>query len=1391
MPLRLLEEPKLRLLEEPKFTLPTFITPKVIPEIRAMRPEERRYQRPLTEQEKAQAVVDLTFRERGEQVPRGLRLLRAIESPEAQAITQTALLPEYTVLQGIRGVIDKTGGYDLIDRIKRGVLESENTKRFYEYIPKTETLPKWAKITADIGEDIVALGVMGLGRAALRKELLTRNINRKIETAAEQFVNENMPKTLPAGWKAEEALKTQLKNDFKNRLLQRVTAPEVEVGVMGTLGEFKGEIKPSLLQSYAKRQSFLKLVGDELRAMGEKGQALIPKFKVGDVVKLKSGSFEQGLQNVIVKAMEGDKAILDVFGKSIPIALSKLKLVSAKEVKPEIPPELQPLASEALKYKTAEEFTKAIYDNQIKSVAKAPTGMTQMANVAPLVQSVGYEGIDDFYTQATKGIKEVKPPKALPKEPYVITAEDLELKPKLTKNLEKIAIKVKGKTFAYKPGEQDIYNHADIIQKHSIPADEPDIEIGFLTKQGKFTTGIIEKKTPIIEKSLIPKDQLTPDIMDALVVSERQLATKRVLENKSLAKTAKELGWNVEDVKKEEMWLAEKLPNLKEELAQAKLKSEQELAEGFEKEWQGELSAKQKELKTYLAGKLKFNLKSQGEYENLRLLNWLFAKEGERGYTPDEIVGELQGMGFQVETDDDVRDLIRDYFKEEIQKKAEILGRKRVKPGLYVAKPKAKIQEELRMQKLNTIANQLSRLSEIAPRLITPKQIAYIHILKQKNLLTDQQYARLKKIFTGKKTLAVTTPTGKLKKAPITKEEAQRLAEGISGIVPRKPIITGQPPVIPRTKALVPSEWQQPFNDLTAFQATPLSGLDPIRAAELVDGKTWGVVRKTIVEPAREAERKWKNELKNTLDTLTKISKGMRSNSKESEITFKYIEKTLTPEEEKFVTSQVKQTAEYLGKIYDNLLVRINEKRALLNKVPIQKRQDYITHTWELSLLDEFYQGLSNVPDDVINVPSFAKSNSPFFKFALARLGGKDFRLDAIATFETYISRAYPIIYNTDVLKSARPLVNRLPSNAYKYFTQYLDETMALRPTQADKLIPKPLLHGISWLRIKMGKGAILGNIASVFNQAFTLPNTISAIGPKWVASAALKMGRDEWRAFTEAHSKVLQGRIYEIDFDPTLLSKVDNALGFLIQLGDKEMVRLAWGAQFEKSLSKGANFEQAVKEADNIAFKTQSSFNVTDLPPAFRSKLASSFLQFQNTVNNGLNYLRFDLGKEGQERGKWGVFKAGLMWLGTLLALNMVYRQFGIPSAVDEWSDVFPLISIAEYGAPVTYSLPTSILGLVLAKTPQDRTKAAKALRRAIFLFLPAGNQVRKTLEGIYSVSKGGKFDKKGKLQFSIRGFAEQVRAITFGPYGTKKGREYIKRGFKKETSSTLRLLR
>ncbi len=709
-----------------------------------------------------------------------------------------------------------------------------------------------------------------------------------------------------------------------------------------------------------------------------------------------------------------------------------------------------------------------------------------------------------------------------------------------------------------------------------------------------------------------------------------------------------------------------------------------------------------------------------------------------------------------------------------------------VKGGELVSESSALKSAFQKAQRYSKIAYRVGKKEQITKYKNYEDVLAYA--LNNKINLSKRQINYLKNVFVGGKDIKT---AGEM----LTSKEADYLKDIISMVKLPKGSISGQRPIIPTSKALVPSEWGKSFNDLISFQAAPLSGLDPVRAGEIVDGKRFGIVSR-MVRDAQLAEIQADTSYKKDLDELTKVSEGMQRKTMlrkmvkgithkpfDTELVFKYIEGTLSPEEEKYITPVIKNTVEWGRKKYKELLAGVNQSRVLIGKSPIMERNNYVTHITELSLLDEFYQGMSNIPDESINIPSFSKSNSPFFKFALQRLGGKEFKTDFIEAYRDYARRAYAVIYNTPVLKQYRPLVDRLPHNAYKYFNQYMNEVMALKESEADKLIPKPLLRGISWLSKQMGKGSILGNVASVFNQLYTLPNIISSSGAKNIASAALKMHKPEWRAFTEKYSKTLQDRIFEIDFDPTTLSKTENVLGFLMTAYDREMVRLSFGAQFEKSLNQGKSFEQSILEADNIAFKTQSGFRKSQLPPAFRSKFASSILQFQNTVNNGLNYLKYDLGKEGDERTKWSTFKAGISWLATLLAMNAIYRQFGVTPAVEEWTDIFPLVSMAEYGEPVTYKIPFALTRMVVVKDPMEREKARRSLKNAAFLFLPGGNQIRKTLEGIYVASKGGKFDKRGKLLFRVRSGSEKVRSVIFGAYGSKSAREYLNKRFIKKT--------
>ena len=84
----------------------------------------------------------------------------------------------------------------------------------------------------------------------------------------------------------------------------------------------------------------------------------------------------------------------------------------------------------------------------------------------------------------------------------------------------------------------------------------------------------------------------------------------------------------------------------------------------------------------------------------------------------------------------------------------------------------------------------------------------------------------------------------------------------------------------------------------------------------------------------------------------------------------------------------------------------------------------------------------------------------------------------------------------------------------------------------------------------------------------------------------------------------------------------------------------------------------------------------------------------------------------------------------------------------------------------------------------PQKRAAALKDLRSAGYAIVlgAGGNQLRKSLDGLSTVSRGGRVDARGRVQFPVTTAPEAARAIAFGPYQTKAGQAYIKRGFTPE---------
>lgn len=373
---------------------------------------------------------------------------------------------------------------------------------------------------------------------------------------------------------------------------------------------------------------------------------------------------------------------------------------------------------------------------------------------------------------------------------------------------------------------------------------------------------------------------------------------------------------------------------------------------------------------------------------------------------------------------------------------------KRVKIG--------KLAEELRSQKLKQIAAQLQKLVDIAPHLVTPQQQAYAHILKERKMLTDRQYRRLMKIFTGKKTMRIKTPTGKLKKAPIGKAEAADFIEAEKRLVTKE---IGEGIVLPRKKSLVPA----------SFFAKPppeMAGLD-IRPGP-AEGKPAGILNRftptarymrkigayeTVYRPMKLAY--WGRNAENEELRKAEINwfKGVKENSPRDVAMFEYKEATMSPESRQVITEADKKNSDEIGEKFAAFLQRINSTRIKLNKKPIEPLQNYAPHIFDVVAQEALKEKhpLSNETLAALN--EFVISTKTTGRFLQRRLGAPNYRKSLQAAWKAYKNMALDIIHYAQPTHAAKAYIKYYPSTTQDYLKAFLREGMFRNSGRIEKEI--------------------------------------------------------------------------------------------------------------------------------------------------------------------------------------------------------------------------------------------------------------------------------------------------------------------------------------------------
>lgn len=590
------------------------------------------------------------------------------------------------------------------------------------------------------------------------------------------------------------------------------------------------------------------------------------------------------------------------------------------------------------------------------------------------------------------------------------------------------------------------------------------------------------------------------------------------------------------------------------------------------------------------------------------------------------------------------------------------------------------------------------------------------------------------------------------------------------------------------------ADFAKSIKDFGSLESSGISMLDPIRAAEKLDGSSNGLIKRTLIDPLLEADDVLIKDSQKYAKRISEFAGNLKSGSKEDQLIRRYGEREVYPEnfskvDEGLITPRIERAAEEFRVIYDELLEKINASRVKAGQPLVPRRTDYFTHAEDLGVLTSIFGDVSKIPGAMLRAAPYTKPNSAFFKFALPRLLSKS-NAGAVEGFERYLQAALPTIHYTDPILNLRAHVPFLPPQASKYFDQWASE-LAGKKAALDRPFPDEMLKIADKFRTLTSKGSILGNLSTVFLQPSSLASTISRAGAFNTLKSIPQTFSNKGIALAEEFSKTLRARQYDPDINPATLKKFERVLGWGIQTFDRMMVRNAFLAGLKAATKQGMNFEEAVKFADDIARKTQASNRKILQPPLMRSKVGGVMGQLQTFTINLYNQIRRDLPLIRKESGTLEALKAAMTLGISAIVINQLYEEVGLPQPYNI-TTFLPLSGSARFGEPTpalagAWGALQTIVGIGSGQA-EITQEGLKDLKRFLTTTVPGGRQAVKTLQGVVAIMEGGSRTPDGKLRFPIQGFPEELRALLFGPYQTKAGQKFIEnQGKKKEPSLRL----
>lgn len=487
-------------------------------------------------------------------------------------------------------------------------------------------------------------------------------------------------------------------------------------------------------------------------------------------------------------------------------------------------------------------------------------------------------------------------------------------------------------------------------------------------------------------------------------------------------------------------------------------------------------------------------------------------------------------------------------------------------------------------------------------------------------------------------------------------------------------------------------------------------------------------------------------------------------------------EVSLSAKEQK-ITGEIK---DYLGEWADKL--NLPEDARITN---------YITHIFDDGKNVEFDPDIARLIEDKL-------PGSVYDPFVQKRLGQKGYKEDVIEALDAYTKRAVRKLNMDPALARFEKSADKLEQSQYKYVKNYLDR-VNMRPTDLDlmldnwikqlpggsKLGARPTNQITGAVRRMVYRGTLGLNFGSALKNLTQGANTYAQLGEKYTLVGYSKLikamaSRDsELEDVGVLTSKFVNDRA--ISAKRKIGEKADKALFSVFDLAERINRGSAYYGAKSKALKKGASEDQAIESAKAFVRKTQFNFSSVDTPPILSSDIGKTLGQLQSFNVKQAEFLG-GMAK-GALKGNVSDIAGLVRWTAaSLLMVNSVGKALGMSP-----KDLIPfsgfLSGESKIGETPATKLPIEIGKAVMnapdkyGNVPETTGERLAPIFKATVPFVPAGAQIKKTVEGLSAYDQGQSTTAGGNTRFEVEQNPQQLAlAALLGQFATSGGQDYVK---------------